>query len=356
MEPLLRALQKKGLINREETAKIRQSNETKKAEFLVDNIPNRRNWAYQFYKILKNDENQSNVKVRKLFESFILDFKHPGIPVEEIGFVRYPIRNNPCGICLIINMQTFEDKILGERKGSGLDVSNLHYTFDKMNFIVRKCEDLSKSELIKELETYSAMDHENYDVFFCIIMSHGNKENEIYTTDLEAININEIQNYFTPNNCPSLCGKPKIFIIQACRGEAKDLGQPEIPDPQAGMSTPPNTPNTLASHTTTISQDAPLESKKNVFETSKTAMEKVATHVDFYIAHATVHGYLSYRNPEKGSFFINNFCTVLQAEKYNRHFSDIMIEVRRRVLMIDISDILQCSESTDTLRKQLFLF
>ena len=356
VDPLLRPLQKKGLINGEETAKIRKLNKTKKAEFLVDNISNRSDdWAYQFYKILKNDqENQFNIEVRKLYEKFILGFKHSEIPVEDLGFIRYPVRNSPCGICLIINMQTFGGKI-PQRKGAELDVSNLQNTFDNLSFEVRTFPNLSKSNLIEKLIYFSEMDHKDYGVFFCIIMSHGNDKNEIYTTDNEAININEIQDYFTPKNCPSLRGKPKIFIIQACRGESKDRGQPEIPDTLNPPSTP-STPKIPARTSGSISHDENLSSKDSDIPLSERTMEKVATHVDFYIAHATFHGYVSYRSRYKGSVFISTLCEVLQVEKYNHHFSDIMIEVRKRVAMIDHYAYLQCPEGIDTLRKQLFIF
>ena len=133
VKPLLRPLHKKGLIDGKETDEICQLCGTKEVELLVNNISNKRNWAYQFYKILKNNEDQSNVEVRKLYEKFISEFKHSEIPVEEIGFIRYPIRNNPCGICLIINMRTFGGK-MPERKGSEFDVSKLEKTFDNMSF------------------------------------------------------------------------------------------------------------------------------------------------------------------------------------------------------------------------------
>ena len=202
VEPLLRALQKKGLISGDVTTKIRKLNKSEKAGFLVDNISNRRNdWAYQFYKILKKDENQSNVEVRKLYESFILGFNHSEIPVEEISSTSYPIHNNPCGICLIINIRTFRGK-KSERKGSEIDVSNLQKTFDNMSFKTVVFQDFSGSDLRRELKTLSAMDHKDYDVFFCVIMSHGNEKNEIYTTDDEVININDIQDYFTPKELP----------------------------------------------------------------------------------------------------------------------------------------------------------
>ena len=65
-----------------------------------------------------------------------------------------------------------------------------------MSFKTSTFQDLTESDLRRELKTYSTTHkHKDYDVFFCIIMSHGNEENEIYTKDEKAININEIQNY-----------------------------------------------------------------------------------------------------------------------------------------------------------------
>ena len=340
VDPLLRTLHKKGLISGEETNRIRKLNKSEKAAFLVDNISNRRNdWAYQFYKILKKDDNQSNVKVRELYESFILNFKHSEIPEEDINFIRYPIHNNPCGICLIINMQTFSGGI-SEREGSKIDVSNLRNTFDNLSFKTVVFQDYSKSNLHRELKTLSANYHKDYDVFFCVIMSHGNEKNEICTTDNEVININEIQDYFKPKNCPSLRGKPKIFIIQACRGEATDRGQP---DPHS-KSLPPDAPVPAATYGSQGNSDSPPP---------ETDEERVESGVDFYIAHAPA-------SEHEGSIFISTFCTVLQAEKFNHHFTEIMTEVGRRVTNNEVKKanevFFQCPEAIDRLRKRLFLF
>ena len=46
----------------------------------------------------------------------------------------------------------------------------------------------------------------------------------MYTADGRSINLERIYEYFNNKNCPDLKGKPKFFIVQACRGELADIG------------------------------------------------------------------------------------------------------------------------------------
>ena len=45
-----------------------------------------------------------------------------------------------------------------------------------------------------------------------------------YTKDNETVKIEDILDKFTADKCPSLANKPKVFIVQACRGALKDKG------------------------------------------------------------------------------------------------------------------------------------
>jgi len=47
-----------------------------------------------------------------------------------------------------------------------------------------------------------------------VIKSYGSKDG-IYGTDDEVINLETITALFSQNKCPSLKGKPKIFLIKA---------------------------------------------------------------------------------------------------------------------------------------------
>ena len=62
-------------------------------------------------------------------------------------------------------------------------------------------------------------DHSKMDCFVCCILAHGESGGILISTDGTAFTLSQITSNFTANICKSLSGKPKIFIIQACRGE-----------------------------------------------------------------------------------------------------------------------------------------
>lgn len=56
------------------------------------------------------------------------------------------------------------------------------------------------------------MDHADCDCLVVVVMSHG-LPNKIFAYDKEY-DVDLLWNQFTPDNCPSLTGKPKLFFIQ----------------------------------------------------------------------------------------------------------------------------------------------
>ena len=61
-----------------------------------------------------------------------------------------------------------------------------------------------------------------YCMFVCFILSHGSN-GIVYGTD-GPVYLEKIFSYFKGNRCQALLGKPKVFFIQACRGEQVDKG------------------------------------------------------------------------------------------------------------------------------------
>ena len=55
------------------------------------------------------------------------------------------------------------------------------------------------------------------DSVFVVIMTHG-ELGVIYGTDGRTYNIDHLYEHLGTKNCPALLNKPKIIIIQACRG------------------------------------------------------------------------------------------------------------------------------------------
>ena len=132
------------------------------------------------------------------------------------------------GQCIIINNEEF--KTLEKRTGSRKDTDDLEEVFkNKLGFKVRIYSNLTSDGIHKLLKERQQKRYTKYYCLFVIIMSHGCQKG-IYGTDEQCISIDEIQSYFTSNSCPTLKGKPKAFIFQACR----DLeGSSYVYDPKA---------------------------------------------------------------------------------------------------------------------------
>ena len=56
------------------------------------------------------------------------------------------------------------------------------------------------------------------------IMTHGGEGGKLFGSDGKHIAVEEIASLFNASNCPALIDKPKIFVIQACRGDRDDQG------------------------------------------------------------------------------------------------------------------------------------
>ena len=124
----------------------------------------------------------------------------------------------PRGYCVIFNNINFTPDFLTTRKGSQKDADDLENLFScKLGFKVLRYNDMPETEMMQNMEALREKNHDMFCAFVVIILSHGDR-GIIYSSDSKKIPIKNISNMFTASNCPSLRGKPKIFIIQACQG------------------------------------------------------------------------------------------------------------------------------------------
>ncbi|CAC5371026.1 unnamed protein product [Mytilus coruscus] len=210
------------------------------------------------------------------------------------------------GLMLILNFSR-------NREGSTDDVEKLT-TFSE-------AKDLQK-ELTGIRDEYlnSPRHSKKYYCFVCVIMSHGN-EKGIMTDDKQPISIDEITSYFKNKETPNFIGKPKIFIVQACRGSSV---QPVItPDdwPEDKMSVP---------------HDA-----------------------DILIAYATTPGYKAFRTKfsDIGAWFIHVLLEEIEESYESDHLEDMLISVRHKLAIDEEwrrSEMCQMPCTWTTLTKRLF--
>lgn len=198
------------------------------------------------------------------------------------------------GYALVINNYLFPRRDDVERDGSNDDVKNLVSLFDDFNFRHVVKDNQTGSEMLKILKDTADKDFTRYECFVCVILSHGTKDG-IYGTDDEMIKLEAITSLFRRDECPSLEGKPKIFLIQACRGSQRDIVPVESDDP-------------ISFSSSSLPADA-----------------------DFLICFASAPGHQSYRQPLLGSWFISSVVDVFKEFAEKEHVMDMMLRVNNRV-------------------------
>ncbi|PFX29329.1 Caspase-3 [Stylophora pistillata] len=199
------------------------------------------------------------------------------------------------GYVLLIHNYSFPKRRDTERQWSAEDVKGLTSLFDDFNFTIKTRNNLEQSEILELLQDASEKDFGKYDCFVCVILSHGSKDG-IYGTDDVSINIEAITSYFRRDRCPSLEGKPKIFLIQACRGSQQD--------------------------------SIPIESDS---EPIPYASSSLPADADFLICFASAPGHERYRQPELGSWFISAVVKIFKEYAGKEHLMDMMLRVNNHV-------------------------
>lgn len=206
-------------------------------------------------------------------------------------------------LCIIINNKTFEGERF--RHGSDKDTDDLNELFGCfLGFTVDIYEDQSAKEiqdLMKNLKK-----RRNISQCSCVvvvILSHGcNKE--IEGSDNQRVALKDVTKYLNDVNCPPLKGKPKVFIVQACRGSDENDQYFDVD---------------LTSDTTGLVGD------------SSYTGGVVPNGADMLIAFATVSGHVAYRKPTQGSPFIQKFIEVVRERANDTHLADILLQVNYAV-------------------------
>lgn len=84
--------------------------------------------------------------------------------------------------------------------------------------LIALVEVVSVQDMYDKLRKFATnSDHRKHDSSVVVILSHG-EEGMIYGTDDRLVAIDQILNLFSNSNAKELKGKPKLFIVQACRG------------------------------------------------------------------------------------------------------------------------------------------
>ncbi|KAM4669115.1 caspase-8 isoform 1-T3 [Amazona ochrocephala] len=252
----------------------------------------------------------------------------------------YKMTSRPRGVCLILNNHSFakarervpELKNMKDRTGTDIDAGALKRVFSKLHFTIAEHRDLTAEEIRETVNIYRCKDHKDKDCFVCCILSHG-KKGMIYGVDGQEVPIRELTTSFTGQNCYSLAGKPKVFFVQACQGDACQEG--------VNIETDSKEPDD------SVETDARFQ------------LECIPTEADFLLGMATLQDYVSYRSPCHGTWYIQALCHHLEHScPRGEDILTILTAVNREVSKktCQPNSRKQMPQPTFTLRKKLIFY
>ena len=169
------------------------------------------------------------------------------------------------------------------------------------------------------------MDHSDNDCLMVTVMTHGD-EKTIASYD-QDYKIGLITSKFTDDRCPTLIGKPRIFFIQACRGERLDHGfipkNPRVPHKLRRSIKNRNDVSDVAIPFVMNKIHADFEFEEKVF--------CPPIHKDFLLVRSAMQGYFSFRNPTTGSWFIQDLCSELEQNGTSIDILNLLTHVNWKV-------------------------
>ena len=266
------------------------------------------------------------------------------------------MRSDPRGHCIIVNNVHFwtgqhppsssdsppDPHVPPDRTGSNIDALKLQELFSGcLKFAVTRRDDVTRDQLHETIVEYQEMDHSNHDALFFIILSHGDRGDIIFTSDDIMIKINDIVKCFSASKCPTLSNKPKVFIIQACRGsECNSL---------VTLSKEPFGAQALTSQTATY------DSGYSSASTAAPVLINVPDEADTLCAYATIDDHTALRDRKNGSWFVQELVNVIKDHAHNKHLLDLLTIVNNKLSsQHSIGNEVQVSQIKSSLRKMLY--
>uniref|UniRef100_A0A4W5LW60 Caspase family p20 domain-containing protein n=1 Tax=Hucho hucho TaxID=62062 RepID=A0A4W5LW60_9TELE len=104
-----------------------------------------------------------------------------------------------------------------ERSGAKHDVQRMEGLFKTNGFLHTAVNALNQKEVVTAFRRFRDQLPKDVCCLMVVIMCHG-RLGHISLSNGKEIQLEEIYQMFNNRQCPALCEKPKLFVVQACRG------------------------------------------------------------------------------------------------------------------------------------------
>ena len=216
----------------------------------------------------------------------------------EQSSTEYSMKSDLRGRCVIFNHRHFEPRSkLSEREGTEKDAESLKDCFNRLKFDVEQIEDATAIEVKAKLKGLCLEVSNEDECLVICVLTHG-QQGYLWARD-QPYAVDELYQHFTEDKCAPLAGKPKLFFVQACRGNSFDKGAvvrgfvDQIDGPEACY--------------------------------------KIPVWPDFMIVYSTIPGYYSWRERDKGSWFIQALTVIFNEYADSMDLLSMLTLVNREV-------------------------
>ncbi|XP_041758687.1 caspase-2 [Coregonus clupeaformis] len=270
----------------------------------------------------------------------------------------YSMVSSPRGQALVISNVSFDPCAapdLDSRRGGEVDEEVLRKVFTELDYIVTVRRDLTAQGMRACIEQFGRrQEHQTLSSCVVCLLSHG-VEGAIYGTDGQLLELDWVFEAFDNAHCPLLQNKPKMFFIQACRGEEMDCGVEQSDGPERTQS--PGCEQRDAG------REGEGDGDTRQTEERGRLRVKLPQRSDMICGFASLKGTAAMRNTKRGSWFIQELNSALRFRARDTHLSDILVQVNGRIKEREgyapgtpHHRCKEMSEFTSSLCKDLYLF
>ncbi|XP_066298829.1 caspase-12-like isoform X2 [Branchiostoma lanceolatum] len=262
----------------------------------------------------------------------------------------YPIRSK-VGHALIINNIKFPTMRGRNRKGMEKDSTDLEVVLHRLGFSVKVKIDLSSYEMKDAIRKFINKNHSQSTCLLLSIMTHG-KEQEAMGTDWKGVGIHKdiILPIVKSDNIPC----PKVFIMQMCRGNDRDVGVSRVRwgvDDAAAVDAQPMEVTEDSDSDSSSDEEPSPELEAFEVDWSGVCSKLAPTDVDYIVTWACAEGKVSLRSRKQGSVLIQE--VVKAFDKYGRDedVATLFERVRRNVAKVE-ANLREEDRKTESIVKQ----
>ncbi|KAI1728273.1 caspase domain-containing protein [Ditylenchus destructor] len=319
--------------------------------------------------------------------------------------------SKPKGLALIINNHRFRQDAPGQplrnRDGTEVDKKNITNLLAQLGYhILPVLTDLTADDMFKAARKFANADHTRMDSCVVVVLTHGEYDHFL-GVDGVSLNQHKFLSCFNASKAPTLAGKPKIFIFQACRGDCYDVGViRSVPIDGADSILPfsksqrkstqldhgifstnffsriglkktrPPTENEQRSPEVQRVEQASQSQVRGLrrissgitnentapqskFDPKQYKKVKEPTDADMLIAYATTPNYVSWRNSMNGTWFIQSICEIFSKYAAKDDIMSMLTRVKKQVADVyqsSGSGAKQIPETATRLRKKFYFF